>query len=127
MITIPLSKLQSAAKVKAQGYYDACVAVGTIVGDNLQLTEEAFATLRAQFATPSPTTQAQSAAAAVAAECAAVLSGENAIDDATRATRIAACETCAFFIVTDRRCSKCGCWMEIKTRFRTATCPEGKW
>ena len=127
MITIPLYKLQSAAKVKAQGYYDACIAAGTVVGDNLQLTEEAFAALRAQFSIPSLAMQAQSATAAVAAECDAVLSGETAIDDATRAARIALCEQCAFFIVADRRCQKCGCWMEIKTRFRTAICPEGKW
>lgn len=127
MITVPLAKLQSAAKVKAQGYYDACIAAGTVVGDNLQLSEEAFASLRAQFSTPSLAAQAQSATAAVAAECEAVLSGETAIDDATRVTRIAVCEQCAFFIVADRRCQKCGCWMEIKTRFRTAKCPEGKW
>ena len=127
MITIPLSKLQSAAKVKAQGYYDACIAAGTVVDNNLQLTEEAFAALRAQFATPALAVQAQSVVAAVASECDAVLSGENAIDDATRTARIAACEQCAFFIVNDRRCQKCGCWMEIKTRFRTAICPEGKW
>jgi hypothetical protein len=127
MITIPLAKLQSAAKVKAQGYYDACIAAGTVVDNNLQLTDEAFAALRAKFATPSLATQAQSATAAVAAECDAVLSGETAIDDATRAARIAACEQCAFFIVNDRRCQKCGCWMEIKTRFRSAICLEGKW
>ncbi len=127
MITIPLAKLQSAAKVKAQGYYDACIAAGTVVGDNLQLTDEAFTALRAQFTTPSLAVQAHSAAAAVAAECDAVLSGKTAIDDVTRATRIAACEQCTFFIVADRRCQKCGCWMEIKTRFRTAKCREGKW
>lgn len=127
MITISLSKLQSAAKVKAQGYYDACIAAGTVVGDNLQLSDEAFSTLRAQFSAPPISTQVQSAATAVVTECGAALSGQAAVDDTTKAARIALCEQCAFFIVADRRCQKCGCWMEIKTRFRTATCPEGRW
>jgi len=127
MITIPLSKLKSAATVKAQGYYDACVAAGTVVGENLQLSDEAFALLRAQFSTPSLVAQVQSATSAVVVECGAALSGEAAIDDATRATRLAVCEACANFIAADRRCQKCGCWMEIKTKFRTATCPDAKW
>lgn len=127
MITISLTKLQSAAKVKAQGYYDTCIAAGTVVGDNLQLSDEAFAILRSQFSTPPISTQVQSAATAVFTECGAALSGQAAVDDETKAARIALCEQCAYFIVADRRCQKCGCWMEIKTRFRTATCPEGKW
>ena len=127
MITISLTKLQSAAKVKAQGYYDTCIAAGTVVGDNLQLSEEAFTTLRSQFSTPPISTQVQSAATAVVTECGAALAGEVAVDDTTKAVRIALCEQCAFFIVNDRRCQKCGCWMEIKTRFRTEKCPESKW
>jgi ribosomal protein L32 len=127
MITIPLSKLQSAATLKAPGYYDACLAAGTLVGNNLQLTESAFAALRAQFSPPPLSTQIQSAAGAVVAECGAALSGEAAVDDATKAARLTTCEACEFFIAADRRCQKCGCWMELKTSFRTATCPENKW
>jgi len=127
MITIPLSKLQSAATLKAAGYYDACIAAGTVVGNNLQLTEDAFAALRAQFSPPPLTSQIKSATGAVVAECGAALSGEAAVDDTTKAARLNTCEGCEFFIVADRRCQKCGCWMELKTAFRTATCPEGKW
>ena len=127
MITIPLSKLQSAATLKAQGYYDACIAAGTVVSDNLELSETAFAALRAQFSPPPLGQQIKSAAGAVVAECGAALSGEAALDDATKAARLSTCEGCDYFIVADRRCQKCGCWMELKTAFRTATCPEGKW
>jgi len=127
MITIPLAKLQSAATLKAPGYYDACIAAGTIVGDNLQLSESAFAVLRSQFSPPPLSSQLQSAAGAAVAECGAALSGAAAVEDATKAARLAACEACAHFIVADRRCQKCGCWMELKTKFRTASCPEGKW
>ena len=127
MITISLSKLQSAASLKAPGYYDACIAAGTVVGDTLQLTESAFAALRTQFSPPPLTSQIKSAAGAVVAECGAVVSGEQPVDDATKSARLAVCEGCEFFIAADRRCQKCGCWMELKAGFRTANCPEGKW
>jgi len=127
MITIPLAKLQSAATLKAPGYYDACISMGAVVGGNLELSDSAFAALRAQFSPPPLTAQIQSAAGAVMEECGAALSGEAAVDDATKAARLTTCEGCEFFIVADRRCQKCGCWMELKTAFRTATCPESKW
>lgn len=127
MITIPLSKLQSASTLKAPGYYDACVAAGTVVDDNLELSESAFAALRAQFSPPPLTSQIKSAAGALIAECGAALSGEAAVDLATKAARLTTCEACEYFITADRRCQKCGCWMELKAGFRTATCPESKW
>ena len=44
-----------------------------------------------------------------------------------RSSRLALCEACDFFVTTDRRCSKCGCWVDAKVGFRTQQCPEGKW
>ena len=127
MISIPLSKLLSAATLKAPGYYDACIAAGTVVGDNLELTESAFAALRTQFSPPPLSQQIQSVAAALVAECGAAIAGEPPVNAGTKSARLAACEACEFFIAADRRCQKCGCWMEVKVGFRTATCPEGKW
>ncbi|MCX6968094.1 MAG: DUF6171 family protein [Verrucomicrobia bacterium] len=127
MITIPFSKLQSAATLKAPGYYDACIAAGTVVGDNLELSESAFAALRAQFSPPPLISQIKSASGAIVAECGAALSGEAAVDDSTNAARITTCEACEYFIMADRRCQKCGCWMELKAGFRTGTCPVGNW
>lgn len=127
MISIPLSKLQSVSAMRPQGYYAACLAAGTVVGDNLELSERAFAELRAKFSTPRRTAQIRSFAGAVAAECSAALAGEALVSDDERAGRIAVCEGCEFFITTDRRCSKCGCWMDAKAGFRTQQCPEEKW
>lgn len=42
-------------------------------------------------------------------------------------SRMDICKTCEFFRQTDSRCSKCGCFMEAKTRFVKTTCPIGKW
>lgn len=127
MILIPLLMLQSVAPSKPQGYYEACLAAGTVVGDNLELSEMAFAALRARFSPPPRTIQLGSFVGSVVAECGAAFSGEPSVDDEEAARRIAICEGCEFFITGGRRCSKCGCWMDIKKQFRTATCPEGKW
>lgn len=35
------------------------------------------------------------------------------------------CDSCEFYI--NRRCSKCGCFMAVKIRLQTSSCPEGKW
>ena len=127
MISIPLAKLQSVAALKPQGYYAACLAAGTIVGEHLELSERAFAELRARFSPPPRASQIRSSAGAVAAECGAVLAGEDPISEVEKAGRITVCEGCEFFVTTDRRCSKCGCWIDAKAGFRTQRCPENKW
>ena len=41
--------------------------------------------------------------------------------------RLAICKTCPFFRHVDERCSKCGCYMAVKTYLRAEKCPVGKW
>lgn len=127
MISIPLAKLQSVAALKPQGYYDACIRAGTIVGDNLELSERAFAELRSRFSPPSRGAQIRSFAGAVVAECGAALAGESPVSDEQKASRVSVCEACEFLVTADRRCSKCGCWVDAKAGFRTQQCPEDKW
>ena len=127
MITIPLARLESAATTKPQGYHEACLAAGTVVGDNLELSERAFAELRARYAPPPLSSQLRSFVGAVAAECGSALAGNPPATDAQKAARLAACEACEFFTPTDRRCSKCGCWVDVKAGFLTQTCPQARW
>ncbi len=127
MITIPLAKLQSTAAYKPQGYYDACIAAGTVEGENLVLSEEAFAGLRRRFTPPGIIRQAFSAASATANECGAATAGLPAVEDAEVARRLAICQACEYLIAGERRCSKCGCFVEVKARFRTQACPQGRW
>ena len=127
MISIPLATLQSAAATKPQGYYEACLAAGTVIGDSLELSEQAFANLRARFSPPPRTAQLRSFVGALTAECGAALAGEAPVSEEERARRIAVCEGCEFFFAADRRCSKCNCWMDLKSKLRTAACPENKW
>lgn len=39
--------------------------------------------------------------------------------------RLKTCESCEHY--TEKRCTKCGCWMEQKVHIQASTCPVGKW
>lgn len=41
--------------------------------------------------------------------------------------RITICRECEFFREQSVTCSKCGCYMQLKTRLTGANCPVGKW
>ena len=43
------------------------------------------------------------------------------------AERMAICEECPFFNKNVARCTKCGCFMRLKTTLHQAKCPVGKW
>jgi ribosomal protein L32 len=43
------------------------------------------------------------------------------------AYRLEICKTCEFYIARSNRCSKCGCFMRLKTTLARATCPVGHW
>ena len=37
------------------------------------------------------------------------------------------CNSCVHFIKKDNSCGICGCWMEVKAKWRTSKCPKEKW
>jgi hypothetical protein len=41
--------------------------------------------------------------------------------------RLEICKVCPAFRPRTKRCSKCGCFMELKTTLLQASCPIGKW
>ena len=42
-------------------------------------------------------------------------------------SRLAICNTCPAFNKRLAKCTKCGCFMRLKTTLRQASCPIGKW
>lgn len=42
-------------------------------------------------------------------------------------SRLKICNGCAAFRKHTQRCSKCGCFMKLKSTLRQAKCPIGKW
>lgn len=43
------------------------------------------------------------------------------------ATRYEICKTCDLFFKPTRQCRECMCFMNVKTKTHSATCPIGKW
>jgi hypothetical protein len=41
--------------------------------------------------------------------------------------RMSICEACPAFNKRLRKCTKCGCFMKLKTTLQQAKCPIGKW
>lgn len=41
--------------------------------------------------------------------------------------RFNVCKGCPEFIKMTGTCKECGCFMQLKTRMKSATCPLGKW
>lgn len=47
--------------------------------------------------------------------------------DEDAAFRYDICVKCPLFISSTGQCSRCGCFMKIKTKIKNAECPEHKW
>lgn len=73
---------------------------------------------------PSRLQQGKNFAAASAAHVAA---GMKSRTDQEAAKCMGICKACEFFDGVRQRCSKCGCFMKVKTRWQSAHCPVGKW
>ena len=41
--------------------------------------------------------------------------------------RLDICRSCEHFIKLSNQCKKCGCFMNLKSKLKDATCPIGKW
>jgi len=41
--------------------------------------------------------------------------------------RLSICNTCPAFNKRMQKCTKCGCFMKLKSTLRRASCPIGKW
>lgn len=126
MITIPLQRIRAAAPHRAAGYYEACLAAGRVEGEMLLLSAAAYEDLRARFSPPSLGKQAAGLLGSIAGEAKAILSGREPVTAEEKMRRLAICEKCEFF-TAQRRCTKCGCFMDVKAGWRAAKCPVGKW
>jgi len=58
-------------------------------------------------------------------EAKAVVNNEPKLEESETESRLAICNQCKYFL--NGKCSKCKCFMKLKTKLRTASCPIGKW
>jgi len=54
-----------------------------------------------------------------------VRSGMENVSEAQYETRLKICEVCPFR--KDTQCTKCGCYIELKAKWATSTCPDNRW
>jgi len=54
-----------------------------------------------------------------------VRSGMENVSETQYETRLKICEVCPFR--KDTQCTKCGCYIELKAKWATSTCPDNRW
>lgn len=53
--------------------------------------------------------------------------GQKKVDTEIAKTRMSICQACPELIKATTTCTKCGCFMKLKTRLEGSSCPIGKW
>lgn len=48
-------------------------------------------------------------------------------DEQYHVARLKICRECPSLFKPTMQCKECGCFMRIKTRLKSASCPIGKW
>lgn len=56
-----------------------------------------------------------------------LLNRENYISDEAVSKRMSICLECPRLVKLTHQCKECGCFMNLKTKLKTASCPLGKW
>jgi len=56
-----------------------------------------------------------------------VQNGMASVSAAQKESRMSICRACEFFNNAKVTCSRCGCYLNIKTKWASESCPEGKW
>ena len=49
------------------------------------------------------------------------------ISDADKEKRLSICKSCEFYDAGQERCSRCGCYLKVKTYLKAEKCPVGRW
>jgi len=56
-----------------------------------------------------------------------IKSGKMMVYDDVKNGRLQICNSCDAYIKEQKRCARCGCFMETKARMSGAKCPLDKW
>lgn len=89
------------------------------------LYETVVTDLEARRKMPGILQQAVNFTSSVGREAGAIIDGQSAVSADEIAERVAICDGCQFQV--NGRCSRCGCFIGVASRFRSKVCPVGKW
>jgi len=140
----PLKNIENAIPSRKEGYYEEVVKRNSSTeADKICLEEDDIKYLRENFTKeenkrlPSMMQMAKNAASAAIGEAAAIINRDPPVSDEEEARRLEICAGCEFYTPNipelpeaeqkQNRCVKCGCFMNFKSKLRSAHCPEGKW
>ena len=56
-----------------------------------------------------------------------VKNGLKNVDTDKQKERLAICAECPHIVENGSRCGKCGCFLQVKTKWESSSCPIGKW
>jgi uncharacterized paraquat-inducible protein A len=74
------------------------------------------------------TRMARNVTASLGRLVAGAVTGKGVVQEKTgQEQRLAICRACEFFRASDERCSRCGCYLAVKTYLKAERCPVGKW
>ena len=121
MRRIPIIHLRQRTD-RPPGYVDMVLAAGQVVGDSVELTEEAFAALQASYSSPTLRSRAASFGRSLLRWARA---GFPIAGSVRYAYRRSVCALCPKW--TGRQCLICGCATAIKLRMTSERCPLGRW
>jgi hypothetical protein len=121
---ISLEYLREVSHQKPEGYYDDVVSRGTIDGDVLTVESHDYDELRKKYSPqlPSAGTQAKNVVGAIGKS----VMNPKPVSTEERERRLGICNSCEF-LIEGKRCEKCGCYVNWKTRLEAWHCPIGKW
>lgn len=56
-----------------------------------------------------------------------IANGMKHVDQEVLEERLAICHACEFFNKEMNRCGKCGCFLNVKAKWKSSSCPISKW
>lgn len=140
---IRLTKLKDKSKNRPVGYVEDVISKGTVSGDFLFITPNAYRELQVKYNSETP--QIQSVGGCCKKMPPVVTQIKNAMGAVGRVVhnaitfqdikaspediqkRKSICESCEFLDVKRKRCSKCGCKYNLKLQLASEHCPVNKW
>lgn len=56
-----------------------------------------------------------------------IATGGQVVSEEQQKARLDICSGCEYFIKEQNRCGSCGCFLGAKTKWKSSSCPLGKW